>query len=303
MKYFKTEASRIACRYEINVLNFNSVTENKPPFTQTGDDGEIRQYGICPSCLNPVQLIGLYKRVKRSPYGKHAGKDIEGFPKWDYYKYQHCPFAKSADKKPIDFDERGIITEDTVELYNLLKTQFDRVVYIITKDFGIKGSSAFWENALIQFRESEGYCYPWLTESNLPYIFAFFGLQQQRLYKQGFATGSDIYNALRKHPAVEFDDKYSKKYPRFINRKNQFADMYFRLTDHRQLAKEGDELTESIKFCVDDRSENKTIFEKRIVFDETYFPNLIRKSDNEDKRQQWLLDISDRLMPPLEKTE
>lgn len=299
MKYFKIEASRIACRYEINTLNFNSVTENKLPFTQTGDNGEIRQYGICPSCLNPVQLIGIFKQIKRQPYGRHTGKDVNGMPKWNVYKYQHCPFAKSNDKAPINTAERGIITDDTVELYNLLKAQFDRVIYIITKDFGIKGSLSFWEKALIQFRESEGYCYPWLTESNLPYIFAFFGLQQQRPFKQRFAAGSDIYISLCKHPAVEFDDKDSKKYPRFINHRNQFADMYFRLTDHRQSAKEGEELTESIKFCVDDRSENKTVFEKRIVFDETYFPNLIAKSSNEDKRNRQLIDLAAEILPPI----
>ncbi len=41
MKYFKTEASRMACRYEISEQNFRLVTENKPPFEQVGSDGII----------------------------------------------------------------------------------------------------------------------------------------------------------------------------------------------------------------------------------------------------------------------
>lgn len=174
MKHFKVEASRMADRYEVNKNNFESCTENKPPFEQVVNDGEVRQYGICPSCLNPVQLIGIYKEIKRKPYAKHTGGDVNGLPNWNLYKYQHCPFAKTNDKIPINIDERGAITDDTVELYNMLRMQFDRVVYIITKYFGFKGFLSFWENALKQFRESEGYCYPCLTESNLPYIFAFF---------------------------------------------------------------------------------------------------------------------------------
>lgn len=53
----------------------------------------ISQYGICPSCLNPVQLIGIAKQIKVIPYGKHTGKDILGFPKWNYIKYEYCPYA------------------------------------------------------------------------------------------------------------------------------------------------------------------------------------------------------------------
>lgn len=66
MKYFKTQAMRTANRYEINERNFNLYTENKHPFQQAGDDGTIRYYGICPSCQNPAQLIGLYKQIKGS---------------------------------------------------------------------------------------------------------------------------------------------------------------------------------------------------------------------------------------------
>lgn len=299
MKYFNVEASRTAQRYEISEQNFSLYTENKPPFEKVQSDGETKYYGICPSCLNPVRLNGLYKCTKRSPYGSHAGKDVDGFPKWDLYKYQHCPFAKSNDKKPINSNARGIITEDTVELYNLLKTQFDRVVYIISKDFGIRCSDNFWRSAIKQFCKSEGYCYPWLTDSNLPYMFAFFGLQQQNPYNQRIIAGSDLYNALRKYPRVDFDNSVSEKCPRLINRGNQFVNLCFRLTDHRQRGGEGDELTESIKFCIDDIQSCKTVFETRIKFSETYFINLINKKGNDDKRQQWLLDIAEECMPPL----
>lgn len=298
MKYFKVKASRMADKYEVNKNNFESYTENKPPFEQVGNDGEARQYGICPSCLNPVRLIGIYKDIKRNPYAKHTGEDVNNLPKWNLYKYQHCPFAKTNDKRPINIDERGAITDDTVELYNILRMQFDRVVYIITKSFGVKGSLSFWENALKKFRESEGYCYPWLTESNLPYIFAFFGLQQQKLYNQEIAVDSDIYNTLRIYPPVLFEG--SGKFHKLVNKEKQYVDLRFRFTEHKQCAKDGEELKESIKFCIDDwNNNNKTIFEKTIDFDETYFSNLIRKVGNEDKRNRRLIDLANEHLPPI----
>lgn len=299
MKYFKIKALCTAPRYEITPQNFNRYTENKPPFEQVGSDGIVRQYGICPSCLNPVQLVGIYKKIKRNPYGIHAGKNIEGLPEWNYYKYQFCPFAKSKDRKIINPDERGIITKETVELYNLLKTQFDRVVLLISKEFGFSGQGWFWKKAIQQFRKSEGYCYPWLTESNLPYIFAFFGLQQQRLYKQKIAVGSDLYKAVCKYPKVKFDYTSSRDYPTLINSENQFVNLCFRFTDHSQKTKDGEELTESIKFCVDDMDNNKTIFEKRVIFKEMYFLNLINKGENENRRTRWLLDLAAENLPPI----
>lgn len=70
MKYFKKEATRSAERYLISSENFEQVTEHKSPFEKRNSDGSISQYGICPSCLNPIQLIGTVRKVKISPYRK-----------------------------------------------------------------------------------------------------------------------------------------------------------------------------------------------------------------------------------------
>lgn len=80
MKYFKTEDTRTAPRYEITTKVFEEVTGHRHPFEQVNHNRTISQYGICPSCLNPVQLIGIAKQIKVSPYGKHTGKNIAGFP-------------------------------------------------------------------------------------------------------------------------------------------------------------------------------------------------------------------------------
>ena len=83
MKYFKIEAARTAKRYTIDPNVFLEITERKFPYEQKNEQGKLVQYGICPSCLNPIQLIGILKESEVKPYGKHTGKTIEGFPSWE----------------------------------------------------------------------------------------------------------------------------------------------------------------------------------------------------------------------------
>ncbi len=85
MKYFKTTPDRKAEKFEISLENFQRETGRKQPYEQEIDErGKFSQYAICPSCLNPIQLIGLVTKTKMKPYGRHTGKDIDGLPKWNY---------------------------------------------------------------------------------------------------------------------------------------------------------------------------------------------------------------------------
>lgn len=58
-------------------------------------------------------------------------------------------------------------------------------------------------------------------------------------------------------------------------------------------------LNESMLFCVDDMQTGETIFEKRLEFNENFFMNMVNKKGNENKRQQWLFNIADKLMSEL----
>lgn len=301
MKYFKTEASRYAERYEITPENFVRVTKGKYPFEQRSEEGELLTYGICPSCLNSVQLMGIVHEIKNRPHGKHTGKSINGFPVWNQRKYEYCPFAVKNRRKPNDDEKSDEIDDSVIELYNLLREQFDRVVYVIGKEFGILCSGDFWEKTLNQYLVNKAYCYPWLTEANLPYIFAYWGMRHQNLYKQKFLEGSELYNVLANYPDVDFRKAYGNYY-RLEKKNGSFIKLWFRFINHTYKVSNGEELKESMLFCVDNIDTGETVFEKRIEFSETYFMSLINKAENENKRQQWLLDIANRLMKPLKCT-
>lgn len=308
MKYFKMKAARTADRYEINTNEFTKQTENKFPFVQSVSVHKVSQFAVCPSCLNPIQLIGINKKISCSPYGRHTGKSIDGLPEWNYYKYQYCPYAQVKDKRDPTDNDRLEITEDVIELYNLLKTQFDRVVYVIQQELKIYCSSAFWSEALQRFINCAGYCYPWLTEANLPYVFAYIGMQHARLVGQKFFVDTELYHTLDKQNNTKFvfpqdkDGNELKDRPYRLLFQTQYMNYHFRFTSHKQKATEGAALEESMEFCVDDMRSNTEIYKRRIAFNENHFMNIVKKEGNEGKRQQWLLDIATKLMPPLDVT-
>lgn len=300
MKYFKTEATRTALRYEITPQNFMDKTKRNYPYEQKDQYGKFSQYGICPSCLNPIQLIGIDHKIKTNPYGRHTGKNVKGLAKWNYEKYEYCPFAAKNDRKELNDEARlEELDDNIIELYNLMRSQFDRIIFILEKELEIQCSEYFWSKALTHYIINRSYYYPWLTEANLPYIFAYFGVHQQRLFKQKIRVGSDLYKALKKHPDVNFVETKNIHYEQLFNKNNAFLELFFRFSHHSHKISTDETLIEKMTFYIDDRKTGITLFEKEIEFNETFFMNMVNKKENEDKRQQRFIDIAEELMMPL----
>lgn len=301
MKYFKTEASRKAERFIISAKSFTEHTKHQFPYEQRGITQQYSQYGLCPSCLNPIQLIGISHKTKVTPHGKHTGKRVEGLADWNQPKYAYCPFAShSSYVTPNEEDLLPDIDQGTIELYDLLREQFDRAVYVIQKAFHIQCSPNFWKKTLRTFTANRIYCYPWLTESNLPYILALRGIHLNRCVGQCFEIDSDIHHALSNYSGVVWQKCNYKNYERLWHQENVFLNLIFRLTNHKQKAMEGKVLKETLDFCIDDKRTRQTVFQDTIEFDETYFMNLVRA--NRGFRNQTLLQIATDEMPPLQPT-
>ena len=92
IRYFKTEQKKDAERFEINLKKFEKKTQRKWPFVQENEDGGLSEYAICPSCLNPIQIIGIMHNTKLMPHGIHTKRNVKGLAKWNEENYKRCPY-------------------------------------------------------------------------------------------------------------------------------------------------------------------------------------------------------------------
>lgn len=152
---------------EITVANFEADTKKKLPYYVD----ENLQYAVCPRCDNPIQILGLYKKLKNTdkPFGKHVAKSIPDLAKYDQDAYNFCPLARP--QQPNQETRRRNTAGIPAHLLILLKEQFDRIIYILRKDTDILFSKSLLKHMLTTFIKAEGYAYSWASVNNLPWAF------------------------------------------------------------------------------------------------------------------------------------
>ncbi|MDR1703897.1 MAG: hypothetical protein LBS19_04325 [Clostridiales bacterium] len=187
-----------------------------------------------------------------------------------------------------------------MELYALLREQFDRVVYVAQKELDVRFSHNFIRKALQQFVNSYGHLYPWASVSNLPWVFCYLGIFRQNLYRQRVRLGSPLYLAILENcPAADFLFEGGSGYARLESKEDMYLPrLTFRFTGHEQIARYGEELRETMDMYVD-REDKGVIFHRRLEISELFFANLIRNDGNDRYRNSELLKISGEVMPPL----
>ena len=63
MRKFKIHTG-INIPYEINAKIFEKLTRKQQLYHNIGKDEVSRDFGVCSTCDNPIQLIGLYKKLE-----------------------------------------------------------------------------------------------------------------------------------------------------------------------------------------------------------------------------------------------
>ena len=97
MKIFKLKvgSSKI---YELNKNIFELQTKQKKPYYTFNNSNEQIQYAVCPACDNPIQIIGLYKKLKNTdkPYGRHCIHSVARLAEYNQQAYDFCPYSKKS---------------------------------------------------------------------------------------------------------------------------------------------------------------------------------------------------------------
>jgi hypothetical protein len=259
---------------EITSDNFEKDTRKKKPYYINEDV----QYAICPRCDNPIQIIGLYKKlaVTEKPYGRHVPKDIPKLARYDQEAYDYCPLANP--QKPRPDARRKKLSDISRAILRLLRDEFDRVVYILSQDTGIDFSDNLLREMLRTFIAAKGFLYPWATNGNLPWMFGYMAHSKPLFGQRLVETCTLRKNILAFAPNAVFSERG------YLTNNGGYLDPIQFCFMHHKFENNGHD--ETLKFLVSQsRSEGDvTLHEEILHIDQRRFLNLLAVPAEKAKR-------------------
>lgn len=290
--------------YAIQQNIFENATKKKPPYYAENERNEKVQYAVCPACYNPIQIIGLYKKLRNTdrPYGKHYPKAIYRLADYCQQAYDFCPYSAKEQIPPGRYARKEWMTGLEQNIYKTVRSQFDRVIYVLSREIDIHISYAAAESMLRTYVKGEGWQYPWATLNNIPWVFGYLTWSRQ-LYGQSVLRGSKLHQSLEKCENVKLvPDSYIAGYDKVLGKTKEYLDLAFCIRLHKRECVD-DELVETMLLDVTKnavKQNQEDVFQKVLTVDQRYFLNLISLPENRGQRNEKLLKIAESIMPPLD---
>lgn len=247
----------------LSEADFSASTRKRFPFYQQNHHGEDMHYAVCPECNNPIQIIGLYKKMAHTdaPYGKHCSKPVSGFPHFSPEAIRFCALAQPRPRTLYKTKLRGFDAK-AMHILGLLSEYFDQVAYIFKQFSGIHMTQGLARTMLRQYGR-DGCLYEGATPQNVPWIFAYMA-DHQSLFNRQIEDVQLQKVILDACPTVYFDKNLLKT--------KKFTTIGLWFTNHRQkISPYG--LQETFEMVVS--VEKKDIFRKKIEFDHDFFQRLM----------------------------
>lgn len=291
MDQFKVRQG-IAPIYPISDKTVERALGRRAPYYKENADKSKSYFAVCPCCDNPIQLIGIFRdttEAGRKPYGRHSTRSIPHLAEYNEADYLDCPYSNSNWSSGQQRRPGSRIAQETL---SILKTQFDRVIYVLEQDIDLQISLETAQKMLQSYLANKGWLYRDATPNNLPWKFGQ-AADALKLYGRKVKVGSALEQALRENcPEVELISLQDPHYVKVAQNGKQYVDLWYFLYGHRMWQEE-EQIKEDITFRVY-RGENRTeaVFEKEIQIQSDYFMNLIAKSRPDGRRYQLLLDIA-----------
>lgn len=297
----KTGLSRA---YPISDTAFLEATGKRPPYQQTRPDGSEALYAVCPACDNPIQIIGLFKNTPeagRRPYGRHHSRTVPRLAVYDEQEYLDCPYSDPNHHTAGRYRRpQSKIAQQTL---TLLREQFDRVIYFLSKEMGLSISRATAAAMLKAYLANEGWRYRVATLYNLPWVFGEVS-PALPLFGRKILRGSALHLALAEGcPDVRFAGAPDGRYLQVKNAEGAYLDIYYVFLAHRwhrdSTKQDGERLEETIDFWVYRGSapDIRTIFRKTILIQPERFLDLIHTPPEQAHRDPVLLAMAEEMIP------
>lgn len=299
MKSYKLKTG-ISETYRITTReDFEIQTKNTDKYVYIGTDGVKRGLAVCPSCDNPVRILGLFKPLSdKQPYAQHHNKSTQ-IAIFNSENYIHCPYSNPNAKQKFDISSKQNVPSDfEKELYYEMRDYFDKVIYLLNKKLDIYISYDFAQRLLMSFINCYGYCDCMATHYNLPWILMD-SIQSFNLIGRGVKKQSKLWTFLSKRKDIELIPSVKKSdYDIVKTRTQNFVILKGCFFAHTRRIDENDNIDEKITFGVVDSEEVPAnwIFKHKYSIDEFYFLNPCKSTDY---RNQKLLDFAKELMPDL----
>lgn len=288
MDVFKTKVGSLD-HIPITKENFEEATGRKPPYLAARGHGKESYFAVCPECDNPIQLVALYKADSVvNPYGRHHKGSIPDLAEYDPNGYLNCPYSNPDWSSSTVRRSPG--SKQGAALRRLMKDQFDRIVYIWNQTAPLYMSKKLAEEELRRWQANEGWRNYNASYGNLAYNLLY-ARQAISIIYRWIRTDSKVYEALRDLPDIELET-INAAYAKIVPKKGRFVDLSAFLGFHKPKTDDSDH-EETFTFVVNHGDD--TICEEEIVVRQDFLENLIH-AGNEDKRNQELLDIADKVL-------
>lgn len=271
--------------YLITKDNFEFRTKKQAPYYNKTliDDGIMRHFAVCPACDNPIQIIGL--RDGDKPFGKHFRRTVPHIANYLQENYDDCLLRARNVKRLQKSDKRATFNQLSKNILTLLVAQFDRVIYLLERNIGIKISERLAIDMLNNYIAGEGYLYRFASLHNIPWMFAYFS-NSQTLVGRIIFKNEALKTAILTFTPFTFDSKYKSQ---VVNETKKYAALTFYFTQHKVKNKD-ESFNESLNFVV--VCNKKEIYTQEIVFDVPYFNKLIQLEGYDDKRNHNLIQLA-----------
>lgn len=283
--------------YELTKENYLGKTRKNEQYHVVGKDQCRRDFAVCPACDNPIQIIGLYKRLENTdkPYGKHYNHDTP-MAAHNEQAYQFCPYASKHYNVTRDMKKEKM-TEFEQNIYQSVRDNFDLAVGILEQDLGILITKNMAKHILKYYVASDGHMYYWATLYNIPWMLLYFE-SARPCYGLIVKKEGSLYEYLAKRNDVRLVPySFKKGYVRVENN-GCFLNLNYALLTHKRRVVD-DEVKEEIYlelYSANKKGEFDTEYRQKFVINEYRFPNLIAAPKY---RRQWLIDLAKEIMPEI----
>ena len=193
------------------------------------DQPARRFYALCPYCENPIVIKGFHTigAGNRHPHGAHLQKDVNGLGKYAPEAEAQCIYSSANLKKFGDHNwRRSKYAELSREVDHLVRTELDRVLYILSQDTGIIFSDSLITDMLKSYRSAQGFTYASAYKGNLPWAFADV-LTSQSLYGREIKADSKLAAALKTSALLKLVPSDDGKTYRVLKAGNNFLEIKF----------------------------------------------------------------------------